>query len=272
MAKIKHNIFGISGKLGKQVFVESNAYGSYVRNVAKGGFQNTGGAFKQQQSRTRFLNSFAGELNTIIATYAGKFKSKDFYQRVQKCFRMQPEDNRLLLLLQLKGLQVNNKYPLHINPWNLVRVTDNKTDIGIHLAISGHPRIGQSRANCYAHELLLVTWAESGHPPMHASQFTDWIGFTDKSKEFEFTFPKAAGTIHWLLFLGQRMGIDEMEIDSMRATGMKVYNAGTLNPEEAELIARIEQERNAQHSTTGTKWPPVRVRIKAKESEAPGNE
>src|SRR5258708_3855148 len=207
MAKIKNGIQRFSGKVGDEVHVDSHRYPPHIRKPVKAGSKRNEAALKMQYRRTAFLNKLASELNSVIRNHSDEFKSVKFYEELQKKFRREPQNKRCLLLLTLKGMEINPRYPMSRLGDRAVTVTDLKKKISVILKIKLHPPRGRHRANCYYYEVLLLCWNKMEKPAAWSRQVSDWISIKDGKPEFEFLFPRPAGAGHSLLCLRQRLGV-----------------------------------------------------------------
>lgn len=265
MAKIKPTNIGIKGKLGENVYVDSGAYGYYVRSAPVKGSKKDEPAFKAQLSRTKYLNHIASHLNRIIEYHYPRFKSNDLYQRIQKRFRKEPLDIRFLLLAQLKEMEINPAYPLNKLGHCRVMLKKVKRSIMITLQVLGHPPQGKYRANCYYYELLLLTWDNSKRSPMVRKQLSEWIYLDPGKPEFEFEYPLISGTTHWLICLRQCLGVDEKEIGVFVTEGIQIADVGTFDKLEQALLEKKisdEQERRVKDSVIKPVAEPPRVKAK----------
>ena len=263
------SIINISGKVDDKVHVGSK-YGQLLRNAPKK--TNKGkAALEQQYNRTGLLNNLAGELNRIIGNYSGKLKPPNFYQVLQKRFRKEPLNNRFLLLKQLERLEVNPTYPL--NKLGDVRVTVQATPKKIRVQLNAlyHPSdyAGRYKTNCYTYEVSLLCWNKSTRPAIPARQFSEWIYLTDGLPEFEFQFPRPAGTVHWLVCVKQQAGVNEEPIPSFRAEGMRIMSVGSADKKEMDLLTKREEEKKARAAKDAAQkdqQPIIRVKAKTKKS------
>jgi hypothetical protein len=263
MAKQKSSIT-LSGKFRDEVFVNSK-YGELVRKAPKKGNKKDKSALKQQYNRTAFLNTLAGELNRIIGAYSGFLKDSSFYHAIQKRFRKEPLNNRFLLLKQLEGMEVNLKYPL--NKLGEARVTVNATEkkITVKLNVLYHIAefLGKYKVDCYTYELSLLCWKKGAGPASHARQFSEWIYLTDGLPEFEFHFPRPAGTVHWLVILKQQAGLNEEPIHSFLGEGMQIISAGTFDKKDLALLDKRKEEELAKAKASKKAEEQI-IRVKAK--------
>jgi hypothetical protein len=264
MAKAKPTAVKISGKIGDRVYVDSQKYGYHSRKAAETGKENQGAAFIEQRNRTKLLNKLAAELNTIARIYSGSFKSPGFYQNLLKRLRKEPLDNRFLLLLQLREMDINTYYPFNKLGACKTIVKEQKNKIAVELKITCHPEEGKYNANCYCYEVILLSWTKDNEKVLHARQFSDWIKLKGDHPEFEFLFPKTANTQHWLLCLRQRLGVNENELEYFVNESMQITDAGTFDKKDMDLLNKrklAKEERNKSVKKTAKQV----VRVKAKQ-------
>lgn len=247
--------------MGDDVYVDSRAYGHHLRKATTPGKRKEEPAFKEQLVRTKFLNSIASELNRVIDHHYAGFKTADLYQRIQKLFRREPLDNRFLLLLQLKGMEINTIYPLAKLGQSLIKVEAVKKSIMVNLEVTAHPIPGKHDANCYYNELLLFCWDKTKRPAIVKRQLSEWIWLNKPNPEFEFEFPKPAGTTHWLLCLRQALGVDEVEIENKVTIGIAIVDVGSFDKKELALMEKLKKERG-ERKYIEKKEEEVRVKAK----------
>jgi hypothetical protein len=268
MAKIKSGIQRFSGKLGDEVYVDSHRYSPHVRKPVKPGSKKNEPALKAQYKRTAFLNKLASELNRVIRNYSGNFKSARFYEELQKRFRREPQNKRCLLLLTLKGMEINPKYPMSKLGDRIVTVTGLKKEISVTLKTKLHPREGRHKANCYYYEVLLLCWNKTENPVVNSRQISDWIDIKKGRPEFEFIFPRAAGTTHWLVCLRQRLGVNEKLIGAFAAEGMQIVTVGSFDKKEQALMDLRDHEPDEWYLKKNRKKTEENLaRVKAKKIE-----
>lgn len=264
MAKVKPTIVPLSGKFGDVVHVDSNRYDRHVRKAVAPGSKKNEPALKQQYARTKYLNVLASEINSTIRGYYGNLKPSTFYQELQSRFRKEPLNNRFLLLLQLKGMEVNPAYPLSKLGNQVTEVSVVKNKIIVNLQAKAHPAAGKHKANCYCYEVLLLTWDKGKKPAAYNYQLSDWVYLSNGKPEIEFTFRRTTETVHWLLFLRQQLGVDENVIGVLAADGMQVVGAGSLDKKDLELLKKREGAPRGKHSKQNDKAVQEVGRVKVK--------
>ena len=241
MAKIKPTITPLSGKFGDIVHVDSRRYGRHARKPVAPGSKKNEPAFKKQHARTTYLNTLASEINTIIKANTGRLKPSSFYEELHRRFRKEPLNNRFLLLLQLKGMEVNPAYPMNKSGSHVTNVKALKNKIVITLQVKAHPQPAKLKADCYYYEAMLLTWNKNA--PGYSCQLSDWIQMDNGKPEFEFEFAKTASTTQWLLCLRLRLGLNKQAVTLLAADGMQLIDAGSLIKKDYELLKKREADQ-----------------------------
>ncbi|MGB8191997.1 MAG: hypothetical protein WCF67_08765 [Chitinophagaceae bacterium] len=262
MAKIKPSIIEYSGKVGDVVHIHGRRYEAHTRKPVKKGVKKNEPVLKHNYARTKYLNTLASEINTIITDSCGTFKPSSFYQVLQARFRKEPLNNRLLLLMQLKRMEINVDYPMSKLGRQVADVRIVKNKIVVDVQVKSYPSPGKHKADCYYYEVLLITWNKN-NKVAYDRQLSDWI-YIDKGKpEFVFEFPKTATTTQWLLCLRQRLGVGERSLDVLVADGMQVVEVGSLDKKDVEMLKKREGESGKVVERKVVKKEEV-VRVKAK--------
>ena len=262
MAKIVPSIVRFSGKLDKQVHVDSNRYPRHVRSAPKEGSKKNEPGLKEQYRRTAYLNRLASELNQIMRTHSDYLKPSSFYAKIQSLFRKEPSNNRFRLLRQLNGIDIHPSYPLSRLSNNEVSVNKIKNKLTVCVEAQSVPFPGKYEEDCHHYEVLLITWAKGNEPAIVSRQYSEWCAFTAGKPSFEFEFPVAPGRLDWVVCLRQRLGKDQIAIDTMSTEGMAIVNVGTNDKKQ---LALIEKEKNAEKKAAGRKKREEPERVKAKE-------
>lgn len=247
MAKTVPSNMRIKGKLGELVYIDSGTYGHHVRKAPKKGSKKEEPAFKEQINRTKFLNQLAAEINLAIDRYHSAFKQSDFYVRLQKCFRKEPLDIRFLLLNRLKGLEVNDNYPMQKLGACKYAVTTTPQKVIITLSTKHQPptKVGRYGTDSYYNSLMLLCWNKPKGSATVFQNRTRWVDIDKEKPEFEFVFDKPRGTTHWLLFHRQRLGRYGAEIPTMKGEGMWVADVGSFDNIELAMLEKVKMEREA---------------------------
>lgn len=236
MAKIKGGITSLSGKFEDVVHVQSNKYKPHVRKAISGSGNKDEPAFKAQTNRTTFLSRLASDLNNIMMQHSGLLREKSYYHDVLKLFRKEPLDNRFLLLMKLKGREVNRVHKLDKLSYHSAAVNVVKNKLRVALQVKGHPDAGRHKADCYYYEVLLVTWTKGPRPGVVQQQLSEWVHRKDKVPVFDFEFVLGRGVVHWMVCLRVVLGIQEKEIGSVATEGMAVLEVGSLDKKDYAVL------------------------------------
>jgi hypothetical protein len=139
-----------------------------------------------------------------------------------------------------------------------IAVSTSGKKIRFTLRVKRHPA-EFPKTNCYSYELLLLSWNKSQKSPGCQRQVSDWIYLKKGKPEFEFSFSKSSNTLHWLLCLQQKMGLDGAE-GSWKLQGMQILQTGSFNKKEESLLKKSQQKTL---TSPGKPEKPI-VRVKAK--------
>lgn len=242
MPKTVSSINKISGKLGEEVHVNSKRYGHHVRKAPKPGLKKDQEELKIQQGRNGFLNGLSGEICRTIEKDYPRFKWPNLYHRILKRLKNEKENNRFLLLSTLTGMELNNYYKTGHKMQRDISIVTNEDSINITIAVKMHPEAGPYHSNAYFFEFYLMTWDDTTAAPSTQKQRTDWIYLRGGKPEFVFDFPRSRETKHWLLLLRRRQGVDGKPIDAYVAEGIQVYEAGSFDEKDKEIIHKRQAE------------------------------
>jgi len=247
MGRVKKTIVQLTGKFDDKLIVDSAAYGMYVRTLVEEGSKKNEPALKLQYSRTKFLNNLASEVNQIVQTFGSLIKFRNFYTSVLSRFRKEPLNNRFLLLQQLKGMELSERYPRAKFGDCVITGKELKNIFRINLKVETHPYPLEHNADCYYYELLFATWAKGNKKPIGARMASDWILMKDPRPEFDFDFKLPPGTVHWMVCVRQILGVNKTVIENMEAEGLQIMEVGTRDKkDEAILIKRAAEPKNPE--------------------------
>jgi len=242
MAK-QDGVIKIKGKLDDKVYVRGSNGLDYVRAATKAGTKRGEIAMREQYNRTGFFNKLASQLTRLLGSYFGPMKSSNFYRRVHKLFRQEPLDNRCLLLMQLKGMDLHPRHTLGKMGATTVTINIEEEKLVAILRTGTHP-YGRYKANSYFHELSLISWNAAEDFPAIQQQRSDWIAIHGKMPSFKFEFP-ITGARHWMLCQRQSTGINNKELQYMATQGVTIIDVGSFDKDELEFIDKQLQERKA---------------------------
>lgn len=248
--KIKPSLITLSGKHREDVHVDSSRYPTHIRKTVRPGTKKHEPGFMKEYTRTAYLNQLASEVNNIISANSDGIRPRSFYEELHRRFRREPLDNRFLLLLQLKGMEVNPGYPLGKLGTQDISVSVLKKTIEVNVRIKNHPPTGKHDANCYEVQAMMITW---GKRVSHEVQLSEWLDMGPRYADLYFDFHAKPNTEHWLLCLLIRLGINKKPITVMAATGMQIIEAGSFVKEDMEIFEKRQKEREALKSRASAK-------------------
>jgi hypothetical protein len=262
MAKIKRGLMSIRGKMDGKVYVEVPGGTDYIRDVVAPGTKRDEPALKQQYVRAAFLNKLAAGISNILKFESDHNWHKDFYGQLLKRFRKHSSDNRFLLLSSLKGMNIHPIYSFdRVGGDQKVTVETGEQEFTVSVKVKAHTMKDDKR-NCYCYQFLLMTWNDSDEPPTYERQYSDWIYPKKPKPEFDFSFKREPGVVHWMLFEMKQMGWNDKAI-SVKQQGMRVAEVGTFNNEDLDLLKKYEEEERKKISAFQRREKEI-VRVKAK--------
>jgi hypothetical protein len=264
MPKINSILGPISGKLNDKVFVKGKK-ANFMRDVPATGSKKDETELKKRYKAASLLNSFASELNQVVKIYCGALKPSGFYQTILGRFLKDASKLRVQQLLQLKDLEIHPRHTLAKLGKCETIVKTIKNKIVVTIDTKAHPWKGKKNADSYYYEVLLLTWTKNKKSTItHDCQLSDWIAIDGGLPEFEFEFPKSATTVHWLLCVGQRLGIRETEIGFLETRGMRIIDAGTFDQREQAMLRKMEKEISLKKDISKRAPVEQKVRVRAK--------
>lgn len=246
MARVKRAVAHINGQLNDVVYFASTKYGYHTRKARQKKSKKNLDALHAQNRRNSFLNGLAGELRNVISAYSGSLLPSGFYHSLLRRFRREALDNRYLLLRTLDGMEINPSYPFSAHGACQCAVTATDSRFIVRLMIDIHPQRGQYNSNCYCYEVLLLCWTTEQRSCTSTCQYSEWINYHDPEPVFEFKFPRKANTMHWLLCLRKRMGVNEKEIESFTSDGMKIAAVGTFDEADEKILTQRKKDEEAR--------------------------
>ena len=264
MAK-QDGIIKVKGKLDNKIFVRGGKGLDYVRAATKPGVKRGEVAMRMQYNRTALFNKLASQLNKLLDSYYSPMKSSDFYRRVHKLLRREPLDNRCLLLMQLKGMELHPGHSLSKMGSTTITINIDEEKLIAILHTKTHP-YGRYKANSYFHELSLITWNEEGDFPAIQQKASDWILIDGKKPAFKFEFP-ITGARHWMLCQRQSTGINKKELEYMSTQGVTIIDVGSFDESEVDFINKELEERKSRLTERKKQREPVQEPDRVKPME-----
>ena len=242
------SIIKLSGKVGDQVHVDSED-GNHLRSASKKGRKRKEPFFKEQMERTPFINLVAGQVNTAFNQFDPQFMPRRYYKYLHKLIRLEPLNNRLLLLHQLKGIEVNAKYPLtRFNAVPEISLKTKRNEVLIELKALKHPRLAHKQGNCYYYEALFLLWNNSYDPCLSQSMMTTWI-YPEKEEVpliFDINFSKSNDSTDYIVCILESIGQDGRAYDTNYKKGMIVVEVNSFEEEGQALLEKKKMDSAAK--------------------------
>jgi hypothetical protein len=260
MAKIDPGIIGIRGKIDDKIISKQPDNSSTVRSAPKKGSRTKDPSLAKNHKRTAWLNKLASEINNVGKVYNATFRSRKFYKSLLSRFRDVPLDNRYILLLSVKNLEINPDYPLAAFPRPEMEWEVTKTHFILRLTVTQHPKEYKYNADCYYFQPFLIQWSKEEDRPNVSEQLSDWISSkSSKRPVFTFRFPRIGGLQQWALILRLAMGKNNVALDVKKVEGMQIIEVGTLIKEDINLAKKLEEEKKKKQEKI-KKEEPQRVK------------
>jgi hypothetical protein len=265
MAKIRFEIANLSGTVGENVFVDSKTYPRHTRRRQRAGLRKDEPAVKENYSRTAILNNLAAGINNALDLESDHHKDKGFYVEVQKRFRQQTLDNRYVLLASLRGMDLHPRYRLaELGSREEVIVKPEPDSFKVTVSVKIHPYKWE-RTNCYCYKVMLLTWNTEGALPKHEGRYSTWRYLDKPTPEFEFSFPRDADVVHWLVCVKLQMGFNDEPV-LWKYEGARIVEVGTFKEEDEVLLNGIMVQQELKSYNASVKPDPI-MRVKAKDEE-----
>jgi len=260
MAKVEPGLVNIKGKFHDNIIAKGSRKESFTRKPVEPGTKKNEPALKNQYTRTSILNALASQINISIKEHGGSLRSSSFYQEVLRRFRKADTDNRYLLLMQLRGKEVNENYVYSRFHQPAINCLVSKDSVIVNLMTDSHPRQDKYETNCYYYKILLMQWRISGECEA-ASQLGEWIFNDGGLPEFDFQFPRVPDMQQWLVAIKLCLGKDKKELGLMSTEAMKIVEVGTVVKKDLEL-AKLAKMEMAKKVVRRTEKELVRVKAK----------
>lgn len=271
MATVHKGAITITGKVGDKIITRAGRYKSHIRDLVKPGSKKHEPALKEQYNRTGLLNGLAGEVNAVIRQLSGNCKSPRFYIDVQKRFRKEKSDHRLLLLRRLKGMDNHPAYPLERFNMPQITVKENKEGMNVKLSVTAHPPPQKDIVDCYAFQVSLITWSRKETIPAYQRHHSEWVAFNGGLPDFDFSFYKPKGAVHWILCVRMEMGYQRRADKALMFNAMQIVETGSFDKREQAWLKELDA-REKKHANDSSLKPDLTVRVAAvvvREREAP---
>lgn len=213
----------------KEVTVKSRAYGVHTR-AARGSKTPIAinDALKENVARTAAINGVAKRVHDLLKIAGAHFKEAMLWQKMLSRMRKAPSVEMADLLAALKGMELNEKYPLRrFTGMVLLRVKHHKDSLTVNLK----PMVlqaGKSTGTQYGYELWLLALGKKAKDDAIAKQQSVWMDKETKTTEVEFMFEVPPKMKHYLLCLHFMCGNEDRATGTLASRGMGIVEMGGL--------------------------------------------
>ena len=220
----------ISGKFGNEVY-KAGKNGEYVSKVGKGPSETQLAALEPQKKRMPFINRLSSQLNRSVEYYDEPIAQSRLFHRLNILFFNQDENDTLLMLENIRGLEVSKKYKLErFNRPPAVTIAHKNGQAVVELTAVMHP-VERRMFNCYYFHVILVYWLDKDNDCVHAGKKTSWISQSDELLTFDINFPVPDEAKEYVLFVRQVRGKDKKEEGLLPERGMMLVSVGSFDEE-----------------------------------------
>jgi len=258
MAKQKGPI-KLSGKTGNIVFSKGR-YGARAGTAPElTTRQKKEIAARPQNLRTEVLSRFASGLLNAVKYHADVLVPGRFFNNMLSLFRKEPTNHRVLLLQQLREMEVNPNYRFEeLCPKPETELIVGKTSYTIEAELP-HPAYGDGNTNCFYLDLILFTWHKEDDRCRHEELSTDWMSTAGREPKYcTLKFKRSAKDTEYLLGCRCVTGVNRVE-NGWTSTAMYFICSGTLTAEGKKILAERKAEIEAARNA-----PPVKEEVKEK--------
>jgi hypothetical protein len=229
MARNISPIFKLQGTIGDRTFVKSKANDGegYVR-ATRGTYKpaQCNGVLEENSKRTSVLNGAAKPVHDALKQLAGSFKQRNLWQQILSRMRRATATTHGQLYASLKGLEINDAYPLErLVQIPEVAVRSAQDVLLVRLNALMHSSYSKKQYCC----ALFVLWidGERQHCAI-ASEATAWIEFKAPVAVHEFSFGIPEVARYYILCLKVETGSEAKVVESFGGMGMRILAVGDL--------------------------------------------
>ncbi len=233
--------------------------------VAPGSKKDEAG-LKAQHSRTAELNALAGSINRVLKLYSPKIRANDFYQRLQRAFRKAGVKERLLLLWQLRNMEVNTAHQFFtLSPYPVLTIEKNRGQVVAALEVKGHINLPAQDSNCYYLQVVVCLWDKTDAAVVAVAKMTDWIPVTGGFPVYSIDFGKHARATEYLVFVRVVCGYNRKDYEMVTLEGMQVFDVGSFTKEGNALLEAYTRKSKAarvnpdKHAAPVERIQPIKV-------------
>ena len=213
----------------KEITVKSRAYGEHTR-AARGSKTpvELNDAFKLYKTKTILVNTIAKRVHDLLKVCGAGFKEAMLWQVMLSRMRKAASDEVMDLLIALKGMELNSKYPLQrfINT-PVSGIQSGKKKITVSISNLMPPDIRSDDTQYYFEMFLLVLGKEVKQDRI-ISKRTEWMDKEKSAGEIIFHSDVPNKAKYCALCLHFATGKNEKETGTMASRAMRIVSVGKV--------------------------------------------
>ena len=207
----------------EKVTVYSRAYGVHTR-AARGSKTpaTLNAAMTEHARKTAKINSVAKRVHDLLKLCSPGFKESMLWQVMLSRMRKAATDKTTNLLVTLKGLELNEKYPLQrfiTSPQLTIETGKNKWVVSFKQTMA--PFIKNDDPD-YGYEMMLLVLGNKPENDTVVTAHTEWTDKTSVSNDAVFYFKKPDKVKHYLLCLHFMSGKDGKATGTLASRAMQI--------------------------------------------------
>lgn len=213
----------------KEITVKSLAYGVHTR-AARGSKTPVAinDVLKENVAKTAIINSTAKRVHDLLKHCGQGFKEAMLWQVMLSRMRKAASMNMLDLLLTLKGMELNSKYPLkRFANVPFVKVQSKKNELTVSL-INSMPLYLKDNATQYSYELFLLTLGKDAKHDGMMSASSAWMEKDDAMGEVSFDFVLTSKLAFYVVCLHIMTGKNGKATGTLASRGMQIVGVGKV--------------------------------------------
>lgn len=213
--KRKHNTDGL-------VLVKSRTYGEHyraARGTKKTAILNV--SLSAQAEKTSVINKAAKAVYDALIFYSEGFREGQLWQAMLSRMRKANNISFENLLLSLKRLELNSRYPIkRFGNIPLFTVDNKKKVLNVQMKLFMPPHL--NNGNCYQYTLVVLMLNSKGVCLQHSVATTEWINKNEKLNTFDFSFEKPARAKYFLFCLELKGGVNGVATNTLASRGIVI--------------------------------------------------
>ena len=257
----------LQGKIGDVVFTDGK-FGKNAKSTPKlTEEQKKKKADLPQNKRTGYLNKLSTGIRGAVVYYADALKPGAFYSALASHFRHEKTNHRVLLLDELKDMEVHPKYQFSkICPRPGIELNISKMLYTAEVEIKD-PAYKHAGSNCFYLQFILIVWNKEDNNCRHMAESTPWIQMNDKTAKYTTVkFKRTAKDTEYILACRCVLGVNGVEYGYTQS-GMQFLNIGSVTAEGKKMLeekkaARLAALREVKEKEVVKEKPRLKLRDK----------